>query len=400
MTFMLDINPRNRGKTKLKFFLRKAEDIIKNFLLFLIVLLSFFYKIKSKGKQHLNLGEYVDIYSINYLVFSLSPKYIFTYNFNSSLKLIKRLGIKNFFLNCKINLPFKKNAITVHYNKKDKIKNNEIDFNFDYFKHFDEDDFDKVKQKKTIILPYYARAEFYKKNLFQKYEKFRNTKKKFQILFSGSNHPDWYEQFKWQSGSNNRERILTRCEILNFVKKEFKEDTQIIHEKTQISKIDYNKKILLIISDPSKKRKFSKILSMDEHMEFISSSKFFLTCPGTAMPLCHHIIESMFLGTVPITSYGNLLFPKLDDNVSLKFNKYSELYECIKNALTTNDDEYNQMKLKTLNYYENNLSPVSFLNNFQSTQLPFSISMNIDGHTLDERRERFGLSRLFPLPKN
>ena len=97
---MLDINPRNRGRTKLKFFLRRAEDIIKNFLLFLIVLLSFFYKIKSKGKQHLNLGEYVDIYSINYLVFSLSPKYIFTYNFNSCLKLIKRLGIKNFFLNC------------------------------------------------------------------------------------------------------------------------------------------------------------------------------------------------------------------------------------------------------------------------------------------------------------
>ena len=131
-----------------------------------------------------------------------------------------------------------------------------------------------------------------------------------------------------------------------------------------------------------------------------SSSKFFLTCPGTAMPLCHHIIESMFLGTVPITSYGNLLFPKLDDNASFKFNKYSELYECIKNALTIKDDVYNQMKLKTLNYYENNLSPVSFLNNFQSTQLPFSISMNVDGHTLDERRERFGLSRLFPLPKN
>ena len=154
------------------------------------------------------------------------------------------------------------------------------------------------------------------------------------------------------------------------------------------------------MSDPSKKRKFSKILSMDEHIEFIASSNFFLTCPGTAMPICHHIVESMFVGTVPITLYGNLLFPKLNSNNSLMFDNYSDLYESIKRALTINDEDFIQMKKEVLSYYDKHLSPSSFLNNFQSQKLPVTLYMNVDGHTLDARRERFGLPRLFPLPKN
>jgi len=30
--------------------------------------------------------------------------------------------------------------------------------------------------------------------------------------------------------------------------------------------------------------------------------------------------------------------------------------------------------------------------------LPINIIMNIDGHSYDERRNRFGLSRVYPLP--
>jgi len=397
---MLDINPRNRTKTKLKFFLRFIEDQIKNFFLLVIIVLSFFFKTKSHNKKIINLGNYVDIYSINYIVFSLSPKYIFTYDLNSCLRLIKRLGIKFFFFNCRASFLTKKNYTKVHYNKKDDLKSNEVNFDFDYFKNFDQNNFENIRKNTSIILPYYSRAEFYKKNLFKKYEKLRNNKKKFKILFSGSNHPDWYEQFKWQTNYKSNKRILTRCEILNFVKKEFKEDLQIINDKNQIHDIDDKKKILFIISDPSQKRKYSKILTMDEHVEFISSSNFFLTCPGTAMPLCHHMVESIFLGTVPITSYGNLLYPALDNKNSLQFTSYQDLYQCIKKALTMDDKEFNQMNTKILDYYDKYMSPFAFLKKFETMQVPFNIFMNIDGHSLDERRVRFGLPRLFPLAKN
>ena len=119
------------------------------------------------------------------------------------------------------------------------------------------------------------------------------------------------------------------------------------------------------------------------------------------MPLCHHLVESMILGTIPITPYGNLLFPKLEHNKnSFLFKNYSELYTSIKKILTMNDNEVNEMKKEVLDYYDKNLSPLSFLNNFQTLKLPINIYMNIDGHSLDSRRERFGLPRLFPPPKS
>ena len=398
---MEDINPKNRGKTKFYFFIRKIEDLIKNFFLLIIVLFSFFFKIRSKERKSIDLQDYVDNYAINYIVFSLSKKFIFYCNIRYCLPLIKRLGIKTFLLNCKINFFSKKKSLKVFYNKKNTLKNESINFNFDYFKPFDENNFNEIKSTKTIILPYYARSKFYQKNLFTTFEKIKSTNRTIPIIFSGSNHTDWYDQFKWQINQNTKERILTRCEILNFVKNEFKNETQIISNREQLNKIDKEKKIIFFISDPSKKRKLSKLLSIEEHINFISRAKFFLTCPGTAMPLCHHMIESIFLGTVPISSYGNLLYPKLENNKnSLLFYNYTDLYDCIKKALVVRDDEYNNMRNATLNYYKVNLSPASFLNNFQSLEFPVNMFMNVDGHTLDSRRERFGLPRLFPKPNS
>ena len=58
------------------------------------------------------------------------------------------------------------------------------------------------------------------------------------------------------------------------------------------------------------------------------------------------------------------------------------------------------MRKCALAYYNQNLSPSAFLRDFQSLKLPTTLYMNVDGHTLDSRRERLGLPRLFPLPKN
>ena len=136
-------------------------------------------------------------------------------------------------------------------------------------------------------------------------------------------------------------------------------------------------------------------------MHFISLSKFFLTCPGTTMPLSHHLVESMFLGTAPISLYGNLLFPKLENNInSFYFKNFTELNHCIEKSFSISYDEQEDIQNSVLEYYENHLSPSSFLNYFENRILPLNLYMNVDGHTLDSRRERFGLPRLFPNPKS
>ena len=68
--------------------------------------------------------------------------------------------------------------------------------------------------------------------------------------------------------------------------------------------------------------------------------------------------------------------------------------------LLIDDEEFNLMRENVLAYYKQNSSPFAFLTNFQSLKFPSTLYMNVDGHTLDSRRERLGLPRLFPLPKN
>ena len=145
--------------------------------------------------------------------------------------MIRRLGLKTFFQNCRPNFLLKSKPIEVFYNKMSELNDNELNFNFDYFKPFDQKNFKTIQSKKNIMLPYYTRAEFYRKDLFKKYEQLRNKKKIFQILFSGSSHPDWYDQLKWRVSYENKKTILSRTEILNFVKTEFKDDVQIIYKK-------------------------------------------------------------------------------------------------------------------------------------------------------------------------
>ena len=101
----------------------------------------------------------------------------------------------------------KYNSINIFYNKKEKLKDNEINFNFDYFNFFDKQDFSEVKNKKSLILPYYFKSDFYKKNLIKKFENLRNEKKIYKIIFSGSHLTEWYDQLKWPSSYDNKKPI-------------------------------------------------------------------------------------------------------------------------------------------------------------------------------------------------
>ena len=48
-------------------------------------------------------------------------------------------------------------------------------------------------------------------------------------------------------------------------------------------------------------------------MRTIAKHQFFLCCPGASQPVCHHLIEAMSVGTVPILEYSSRLTPQLVD---------------------------------------------------------------------------------------
>ena len=386
----IEYNPQNRRKKKIYFFFRSIEDHIKNIIIFVIAsVISFlnFYKVFSINK--ILFEDFFDSNAMTYFVFSLSKKYIFLFKFKNVVKIYRRVGFKIFFKNFAPNmLSFDKKKITVSYFLK---KNPKILFNFDYFKPFEEN----ISTEQHIILPYYLRKSFYVDEMENLYKSYRNNKKKYFLVFSGSFHSDWYEQFPFYHDVKKKIKILNRIEIINEILKNFNDCTLTVKSQEDIHKINKKTKIILVLSDPSKNREKRKILSYNSHMKLISESKFFITAPGVNMPLSHHIIESMIVGTVPITSSGIYLRPNLDEKNSISFFNKNDLINAIHKALNINEESYFNLRNNIMNYYDKHMCPESFSKKFNIKNFPCEIFTNVDGVTYDERQVRYGFDRIF-----
>ena len=59
-------------------------------------------------------------------------------------------------------------------------------------------------------------------------------------------------------------------------------------------------------------KKTSYILDFENNFKFLSKSCFNLSCPGVVMPLSHHLIEGIKVGSIPITNCDELLNPNLN----------------------------------------------------------------------------------------
>ena len=83
------------------------------------------------------------------------------------------------------------------------------------------------------------------------------------------------------------------------------------------------------------------------------------------MPLCHHLIEGIKVGSIPITNCERLLFPNLNIDTSLQYSNLDELTEKIHEALIMSEDKILFMRSKVQEYYKSNLSPERFKENFK-----------------------------------
>ena len=82
------------------------------------------------------------------------------------------------------------------------------------------------------------------------------------------------------------------------------------------------------------------------------------------MPLSHHLIEGIKVGSIPITSCNNLIFPNLNNENSLIYSNLDELKNKIHEALNMKEDEIIFKRSKVQDFYKLNLSPESFKKNF------------------------------------
>tara|TARA_B100000902_G_C27266717_1_gene893952 strand:- start:548 stop:1705 length:1158 start_codon:yes stop_codon:yes gene_type:complete len=346
---------------KLKIFIRFIEYKLKNFGIDLIIKFNLF---KIKSKPMIDLGSFKDNRFINFLLYSLKNDFILVYKKDENTKkLFKRIGLVNFF---KHTLPNnqKQEKIKFKFSINKRIcETNEVNFDVNYFKYI----YNKknTSLEKNLIMPYYMYPRIY--NSF--YEKIKIRMQpdfNLRVFFSGSVVEDGYKSFNWHKSP---EKFPNRIQIINKILNEFKHEIFVIRNKSDLNSIEISKKKIIFCLHNKMIKKTSYILNFKKNFDFLSRSCFNLSCPGVVMPLCHHLIEGIKVGSIPITNCEELLYPNLNHEVSLQYSNLDNLIEKIDEALNMKDDEILFMRNKVLNFYKLHLSPETFLEKFQKLLL-------------------------------
>lgn len=375
-------NPLNRRKKKYKYYLRKIENFFKKILIYIIIFPILFPFLVKNYFLNINflLKDFVNQNGAVFLIFILKEikNHKFSIKVQDFDKVLSRFGffflLKNFSINFKL-----KKLKSISF----KDKNSYYYINSDYFYYFDKD----IKElTDKFILPFYLPKYYYLKNKYKINQRFIDNKKKFKIIFSGTIHDEWYGDLNFINGSNKK--FLTRQEILTVLLSNFKDKILIIKNQSDLKKIENTKKKILILeTNPDlslRKKNFTRL----QHLELISKSNFFLCMPGTSMPLCYHLIESCLVGTVPILSCNDYIYPKFRDNEAITFFTKKELIAAVKKALLMNNTKYDLMKNNIIKYYRNNLLPKNIAEKLISDDIPKEVFVNLDHISTNERKKR------------
>ena len=358
-----------KNYSEIKIIIRFLEFKLKNLFLDVIVKFNFFF---NSSKPKLNLGTFKDDRYINFLIFSLKSNFLFSYNNDENAKkLLKRIGMTNFFkYTGPNNNKIKSNSILLVINKS-KANANEININTNYFKYFYES---KKELNKKFVMPYYMYPRIYNKHYNKiKINKCPNFNMK--IFFSGSIFKDVYGNFTWPKENN---KFPSRTKIIETIIKEFKNEIFIIEKKKDLRSSKMNSKKIILCLHERMIKKQSYILNFKENFDLLNKSCFNLNCPGAVMPLCHHLIEGMKVGSIPITNCYDLVKPTISDKECLKYTSLDSLINQIYKALNMSNNDVIEMREHVFKYYKKFLSPHSFknqfLNNFYKKNLDEIIS--------------------------
>ena len=342
-----------------KIIIRFIEYKLKNFFIDILVNLNRF---KFNSKEIIDLGTFKDNSYINFFLYSLKNEYDFAYkNDENAKKLFRRIGFFNFFKhtisnsNLNINSKIKINMSTPSEN------DSELSIDTNYFEYF----YNKKKflHKNNIVMPYFMYPRIYN-SFYKKINIINKPNFNLRVFFSGSFVEDGYSNFYWKK---EPEKFPNRIKIINSILKEFKKEIYLINSSKDLKTSNFsNKKIILCLHDKIMKKTSYK-LNFKNNFNLLSQSCFNLTCPGVVMPLCHHLIEGIKVGSIPITNCENLLLPNLNSENSIQYSNLNEIIQKIYEALDMHNDKILEMRSKVQEYYKINLSPESFKQNFKKT---------------------------------
>ena len=339
-----------------KIAIRFIEFKLKNFFLDILVYLNVF---NFNSKEIIDLGSFKDNSYINFFLYSLKDQYNFTYkNDKNAKKLLRRIGFFNFFKYTFSNSS-KNNDSKIKINMNSKLEDNEISIDTNYFQFFYNKN--NLKDTNNIIMPYFMYPRIYN-SFYKKINTSKEPNLNLRIFFSGSIVEEGYSNFYWKK---EPEKFPNRIKIIKSILKEFKSEIYLINSKKDLKSSDFSKKKIILCLHDKVMKKTSYKLNFNDNLNLLSQSCFNLNCPGVVMPLCHHLIEGIKVGSIPITNCEKFLIPNLNNENSLIYSNLDQLKDKIHEALVMKDDQIILMRSNLQKYYKSNLSPESFKENFK-----------------------------------
>ncbi len=339
-----------------KIIVRFIEYKVKNLLISILVNLN---KYNFNSKKIIDLGSFRDNSYINFFLYSLKDEFIFAYqNDENAIKLFKRIGFFNFFKYTLPNSNIKnKSSIKINMNLSE-VNESEFSIDPNYFQHLY--NYENTSNKKNLIMPYFMYPRIYN-SFYKKINIIIKPNFNLRIFFSGSVVEEGYGNFNWK---RDPEKFPNRVKTIKNILKEFKNEIFLINTSNDLKSSQLNKKKIIFCLHDKVIKKTSYKLNFKDNFNLLSQSCFNLSCPGVVMPLCHHLIEGIKVGSIPITNCEKFFIPNLDKQISLQYSNLDELIKKFYEALIMPDDQIVYMRSKVQEYYKNNLSPESFKQNF------------------------------------
>ena len=199
-----------------------------------------------------------------------------------------------------------------------------------------------------LFAPYFAHPEFYRSGLHDAVRGMRGRERNVKIFFAGTQSESAYSK-SFNFPILNRDRILRHLsEKLEWV------------EKAQADESG-RRSMLIVTTNDTRDTLDKHRLSIQNYIELMSRSEFFICPPGGRIPHSHNLIEAMSVGTIPITNYHSYMRPPLtsDDNC-LAFSTLQEFEKIIDRALQMPAAEVQRLREGVLSYYDEHLEPKSF----------------------------------------
>jgi hypothetical protein len=199
-----------------------------------------------------------------------------------------------------------------------------------------------------LFAPYFAHPEFYRSGLHDAVRGMRGRERNVKIFFAGTQSESAYSKsFNFP--------ILNRDKILRHLSEKF--------ERVEKAQADESgrRSMLIVTTNDTRDTLDKHRLSIQNYMELMSRSEFFICPPGGRMPHSHNLIEAMSVGTIPITNYYSYMRPPLtSDENCLAFSTLQEFEKIVDRALQMPAPEVQHLREGVLSYYDKHLKPESF----------------------------------------